>query len=70
MSELISPRPTLLASDLDLVLKLIPRAQIVVGDIPAIYPTLQRLEQAAKSGLTFVPFVAPVETPACDGQAS
>jgi hypothetical protein len=44
----------LLAADLELVLKLLPRAQIVVGDIPQILGSLQRLEAAARTNHDFV----------------
>jgi hypothetical protein len=44
----------LLPIDLEVVLKLLPRAQIVVGDIPQILGSLQRLEAAARSKSTFV----------------
>jgi hypothetical protein len=49
------PSPVrLLAADLELVLKLLPRAQIVVGDIPQILGSLQRLEAAARTKSDFV----------------
>lgn len=49
-----APPPAILfAADLALVLQLLPRAQIVVGDIPRIYGALQRLEAAVKTGNTF-----------------
>lgn len=47
------PILSLFPIDFEIVMKLLPRAQIVVGDIPNIYPTLQRLEQAARSGKAF-----------------
>ena len=43
------PPGILFPQDFDILLKLLPRAQIVVGDVPQILGTLQRLEFAAKS---------------------
>lgn len=40
--------PALTAEDLQIILKLVARANIAVGDLPAILGTLQRLELAAK----------------------
>lgn len=48
------PRAILLPQDLDIILKLLPRAQIVVGDIPRLYPTLQRIEAAVRTGKAFL----------------
>lgn len=50
----LPPPAVLFPVDLELIVKLLPRAQIVVGDIPRLYPTLQRIERAAQSGHTFI----------------
>lgn len=54
MSAEAPPALVIQPRDLEVVLKLLPRAQIVVGDIPSIYPSLQRLELAARSGHSFL----------------
>jgi hypothetical protein len=48
------PALAILPRDLEVIMKLLPRAQIVVGDIPQIYASLQRLEAAARSGHVFL----------------
>jgi hypothetical protein len=48
------PLPRLFPQDFDILLKLVSRAQVAVGDVPAILPTLQRLEAAKKDGRQFV----------------
>jgi hypothetical protein len=42
-------------NDLKVVLQLVARAAIPVGEVPAIWPTIQRLEAAAKTGLVYLP---------------
>lgn len=48
------PPSVLFPSDLALFLKLLPRAQIVVGDIPHIYPAMTRLEKAVQTQAVFI----------------
>lgn len=47
--------PVLFPVDFEVIMKLLPRAQITVGDIPNIYPSLGRIEQAARSREVFRP---------------
>lgn len=48
------PPVVLFPQDFAVILNLLPRAQIVVGDVPKILGTLQRLEAAAKTGAAFI----------------
>lgn len=52
----LPPAIELYPIDLEVVMKLLPRAQIVVGDVPQLLPSLQRLEAAARSGSRFVEY--------------
>lgn len=56
MAEQKAVRPTayLLPADFEIIMKLLPRAQIVVGDVPQIYGTLQRIEAAFKTRSRFI----------------
>jgi hypothetical protein len=49
----------LLADDLKLILTLLPRAQIVVGDTEAIFPVLRRLKWAVETGADYGPMTRP-----------
>ena len=47
----------LLPADLALIFRLLPRAQIQVGDMPHVYPLMARLEAAVQTGKVFHPVV-------------
>jgi hypothetical protein len=58
MNDVCSRDPVLLtANDLSIFLKLLPRAQIVVGDIPQIEGALRRLVEAVATGKAFLEVV-------------
>lgn len=55
-------------NDLSVVLQLVGRASIPIAEVPALWPTIQRLEAAAKSRLAYMPAgVDGVDVPANPG---
>ncbi len=56
------PPVLIFPQDLQLLLKVLPRVQIVVGDIPQLVPMLQRIERAANTGKAYAP-VEPKPAP-------
>lgn len=57
MSVSLSPK------DLQTIFALVVTAEVKLGSVPACWQSIQNLENAAKSGLTFVPESAPVAEP-------
>lgn len=41
--------------DLSVLLRLVVRADLKVGDVPQVWPSIQRLEAAVKSGVPYRP---------------
>lgn len=62
--------PLLFSQDLTLILKLAARASVVVGDIPVVFASMQRLEVAANLNQTYAPVEAPPVEPESDADGN